>query len=89
MVVQRRWGDAGADVPVTGGRDFNDVDVCVAEMAETKGNVLKVRLGNDTRRQVLYNTNISYNDLVLMLQRFFEGKLKPTDDVTLKYFDEG
>ncbi len=58
-------------------------------MAETKGNILKVRLGNDTRRQLLYNANISYNDLVLMLQRIFGGKLQPTDDVTLKYFDEG
>ena len=58
-------------------------------MAETKGNVLKVRLGNDTRRQLLYNTNISYNDLVLMLQRIFPEKLQPSDDVTLKYFDEG
>lgn len=58
-------------------------------MAETKGNILKVRLGNDTRRQVLYNTSISYNDLVLMLQRIFEGTLQPADDITLKYFDEG
>lgn len=58
-------------------------------MADIKGNILKVRLGNDTRRQMLYNTNISYNDLVLMLQRIYSGKLKPSDDITLKYFDEG
>ena len=60
----------------------------LTKMSETK-DVLKVRLGNDTRRLVLYNTHISYDDLVLMLQRVFEGKLSPTDDVTLKYFDEG
>lgn len=59
------------------------------KMADSKGNILKVRLGNDTRRQMLYNTNISYNDLVLMLQRIYAGILKASDDITLKYFDEG
>ena len=56
---------------------------------EYKGDILKVRLGNDTRRFVLYNTHISYDDLVLMLQRIYDGQLKGTDDVTLKYYDDG
>ena len=54
-----------------------------------KSDILKVRLGEDTRRMVLYNTQISYDDLVLMLQRVFEGKLRSSDEVTLKYYDEG
>ena len=55
----------------------------------SKGDILKVRLGNDLRRLVLYNTHISYDDLVLMLQRVYGGKLKSTDEVTLKYYDDG
>jgi protein TFG len=58
-------------------------------MATSKGDILKVRLGEDTRRVMIYNTNISYDDLVLMLQRIYDGKLKSTDEVTLKYYDEG
>ena len=54
-----------------------------------KGDILKVRLGDDVRRMVLYNTHISYDDLVLMLQRVYDGKLKSSDDVALKYYDEG
>lgn len=54
----------------------------------SKGDILKVRLGNDLRRLVLYNTHISYDDLVLMLQRVYGGKLKSTDEVTLKYYDD-
>lgn len=54
-----------------------------------KSDILKVRLGEDTRRMVLYNTLISYDDLVLMLQRVFDGKLRSSDEVTLKYQDEG
>lgn len=59
------------------------------KMTESKGDILKVRLGDDTRRIVLYNTHISYDDLVLMLQRVYNGGLKSTDEVTLKYYDEG
>ena len=54
-----------------------------------KSDILKVRLGQDTRRMVLYNTLISYDDLVLMLQRVYDGKLRSSDEVTLKYKDEG
>ena len=59
------------------------------KMSEFKGDILKVRLGDDTRRMVLFNTNISYDDLVLMLQRVFDGLLRSNDEVTLKYIDEG
>ena len=58
-------------------------------MAESKGDILKVRLGSDIRRLVLYNTHISYDDLVIMLQRIYDGQLKSSDDVTLKYYDDG
>lgn len=58
-------------------------------MSQSKGDILKVRLGNDLRRLVLYNTHISYDDLVLMLQRVYGGKLKSSDEVTLKYYDDG
>ena len=50
--------------------------------------ILKVRLGDDIRRMVLYNTYISYDDFLLMLERVYDGKLKSSDNVTLKYYDE-
>lgn len=51
--------------------------------------ILKVRLGEDVRKIPIFNEDITYDELLLMLQRVFRGKLKPTDEVTLKYCDEG
>ena len=51
--------------------------------------IIKARLGDDVRRIPIFNEDITYDELVLMLQRVFRGKLSNTDDVTLKYSDEG
>lgn len=51
--------------------------------------IIKARLGDDIRRVPIHNEDITYDELLLMLQRVFRGKLKNTDDVTLKYCDEG
>lgn len=32
---------------------------------------------------------MTLDDLVLMMQRVFQNRLKPSDDITLKYQDEG
>jgi len=51
--------------------------------------MIKARLGDDVRRVPIHNEDITYDELLLMLQRVFRGKLSNTDDVTVKYADEG
>lgn len=51
--------------------------------------VIKARLGDDIRRVPIHNEDITYDELLLMLQRVYRGKLNNTDDVTVKYSDEG
>ena len=51
--------------------------------------MIKARLGDDIRRVPIHNEDITYDELLLMLQRVFRGKLNNTDDVTVKYADEG
>ena len=51
--------------------------------------VVKAQLGNDLRVIPVYNEDITYDELLLMFQRVFHGQLKSTDEVTLKYKDQG
>ncbi len=51
--------------------------------------IIKARLGDDIRRVPIHNEDITYDELLLMMQRVYKGKLNNTDDVTLKYCDEG
>ena len=51
--------------------------------------IIKAKLGEDIRKVPIFNEDITYDELLLMLQRVFKGRLRPTDDVTLKYKDEG
>ncbi|XP_045462095.1 protein TFG-like isoform X2 [Harmonia axyridis] len=50
--------------------------------------IIKVQLENDIRRIPIHNEAITYDELVLMMQRVFRGKLTAYDDITLKYKDE-
>lgn len=50
--------------------------------------IIKVQLGDDIRRIPIHNEAITYDELVLMMQRVFRGKLNSTDDLTIKYKDE-
>lgn len=50
--------------------------------------IIKVQLNDDIRRVPIHNEDITYDELVLMMQRVFRGKLTTTDDVLLKYKDE-
>jgi len=50
--------------------------------------IIKVQLGDDVRRIPIHNEAITYDELVLMMQRVFRGKLKNSDDITIKYKDE-
>lgn len=51
--------------------------------------IIKVQFGDDIRRIPIHNEAITYDELVLMMQRVFRGKLTANDDITLKYKDEG
>ncbi len=51
--------------------------------------VIKARLGNDIRKTVLHNMDITYNELVLMLTRIFKGAVTNQDCITIKYTDQG
>ncbi|XP_044749092.1 protein TFG-like isoform X2 [Coccinella septempunctata] len=50
--------------------------------------IIKVQLENDIRRIPIHNEAITYDELVLMMQRVFRGKLTAYDDITIKYRDE-
>lgn len=51
--------------------------------------VLQAQLGDDVRRIPIHNEAITYDELVLMMQRVFRGKLSSSDEITIKYKDEG
>nr|XP_058151971.1 protein TFG isoform X2 [Dasypus novemcinctus] len=50
--------------------------------------IIKAQLGDDIRRIPIHNEDITYDELVLMMQRVFRGKLLSSDEVTIKYKDE-
>lgn len=50
--------------------------------------IIKARLGDDIRCIPIHNEDLTYDDLLLMMQRVFRGKLSSTDDITIKYKDE-
>jgi protein TFG len=50
--------------------------------------IIKAQLENDIRRIPIHNEDITYDELLIMMQRIFHGRLRPTDEVTLKYKDE-
>lgn len=50
--------------------------------------IIKAQLGDDIRRIPILNEDLTYDDLLLMMQRVFRGQLKNSDDVTIKYKDE-
>ncbi|BFZ09690.1 hypothetical protein BsWGS_12729 [Bradybaena similaris] len=50
--------------------------------------IIKVTLGDDIRRIPIHNEDITYDELVLMMQRVYRGKLSTNDEITVKYKDE-
>lgn len=51
--------------------------------------IIKAQLGDDIRRIPIHNEDITYDELVLMMQRVFRGNLNSNDEVVIKYKDEG
>lgn len=59
------------------------------EMDLTGKLIIKVQLGDDIRRIPIHNESLTYDELVLMMQRVFRGKLTASDELMIKYKDEG
>jgi len=51
--------------------------------------IFQVQLGDDIRKVLIHNESITYDELLLMMQRIFNGKVTANDDLTIKYKDEG
>lgn len=50
--------------------------------------IIKVQLGDDIRRIPIHNEELTYDELVLMMQRVFRGRISSTDEILIKYKDE-
>ncbi len=52
--------------------------------------VVKVKLGAELHRLPVHNEEQTYEDFLMMLStRVFPHKLSPSDDIRIKYSDEG
>ena len=50
--------------------------------------IIKAQLGSDIRKIPIHNEEITYDELLLMMQRLFAGKIRSSDEITIKYKDE-
>jgi len=50
--------------------------------------IIKASVGDDIRRIPIHNDDLTYDELILMMQRVFKGVLKAEEDLVLKYMDE-
>ncbi|KAK7066666.1 hypothetical protein SK128_008167 [Halocaridina rubra] len=50
--------------------------------------IIKAQLGDDIRRIPIHNEDMTYDELILMMQRVFRCSLDPEDEITLKYKDD-
>lgn len=50
--------------------------------------IIKARLEDDVRRIPIHNEDLTYNELILMMQRVFRNSLKSTDEIVVKYTDD-
>jgi len=50
--------------------------------------IIKASLGEDIRRIPIHNDDLTYDELVLMMQRVFRGSIEPDEELQLKYKDE-
>lgn len=67
-----------------------DVEASTFPQLDLSGKlIIKAQLGDDIRRIPIHNEDITYDELILMMQRVFRGKLSSNDEVTVKYKDEG
>lgn len=50
--------------------------------------LIKAVFNGDIRRLAIHNEELTYSELLLLLQRLFRSSLGPTDALTIKYRDD-
>jgi len=50
--------------------------------------IIKANVGDDIRRIPIHNDDLTYDELILMMQRVFKGVLSNDEELVLKYKDE-
>ena len=50
--------------------------------------VFKVQLGNEIKKTLIHNEDVDFNEMLLMVQRIFSDKIKPNEELSIKYVDE-
>ena len=50
--------------------------------------IIKAKFNNNFKKTTINNDELTYDELILMLQRLFNGRFDAKDDVKLKYRDE-
>lgn len=50
--------------------------------------IIKAQLGDDIRKIMIHNEDLTFNELVLMMERIFAGKISNSDELTIKYLDD-
>ncbi|CAF0808709.1 unnamed protein product [Rotaria sordida] len=50
--------------------------------------IIKAQLGDDIRKMMIHNEDLTLNELVLMMERIFTGKISNSDELTIKYLDD-
>lgn len=50
--------------------------------------IIKAQLGDDIRKMMIHNEDLTLNELLLMMERVFAGKISNSDEITIKYLDE-
>ncbi|CAF0926299.1 unnamed protein product [Adineta steineri] len=50
--------------------------------------IIKAQLGDDIRKMMIHNEDLTLNELVLMMERIFTGKISNSDEITIKYVDD-
>lgn len=50
--------------------------------------IIKASVGDDIRRIPILNDDLTYDELIMMMQRVFRGVLETNEELVLKYKDE-
>ena len=50
--------------------------------------IIKASFGDDIRRIPILNDDLTYDELIMMMQRVFRGVLETNEELVLKYKDE-
>ena len=60
----------------------------VSKMESAGQLIIKANFGEDIRRIPIHNDDLTYDELVLMMQRVYRGVIPADQELVLKYKDE-